>query len=221
MPMYENTPLASDWEKIKRQREIADVLAKQSLLGGGNEMVSGRVIPGWSKDIGRMGKALVSGYSGRKSDEQQQALSDRYDAESKAAMEGVVDTIRGRGGVSADPRKAALDATVDPYLRGNRSTQSVIDAMIKAEAVKQGRGGSPYYGTEFGKEGRNTHTHTYFIYMSLIDFLYLCIYYTAQTVYKFYICVCMHMCVHTYVCIRMHVHVHVYARMARVIVAVE
>ena len=59
---YENTPLASDWEKIKRQREIADVLAKQSLLGGGNEMVSGRVIPGWSKDIGRMGKALVSGY---------------------------------------------------------------------------------------------------------------------------------------------------------------
>jgi len=145
MPNYENTPLASDWEKIKRQREIARVLTEQSLSGGGNEMISGRVVPGWGKDLGRVGKALASGYSGRKTDEQQQALSDRYDADSRAAMESVVDTIRGRGGATADPQKAALDATVDPYLRGNKSTQSVINAMIKADAVKQGRGGYPSF----------------------------------------------------------------------------
>ena len=60
-------------------------------------------------------------------------------------MDRIVGTLRGREGVPPDPTKAALDASVDPDLRGNKSVQSVIDAMIKADAVKQGRGGAlPY-----------------------------------------------------------------------------
>ena len=148
MPRYENTPLSADYKDVLRRREIARAMQERSFMPTGSEMVSGHVIPNWGRGVSNIGRAAVSSIGSKKAGEMEQALSDKYDTESKASMQKVMDTLQG-----GNPRQAAMDATVDPYLRSNRSTQSVIDAMIKADAVKNRGSGNPYYKPIYDKEG--------------------------------------------------------------------
>lgn len=154
---YTGTPLQSDYERLKRQREIQAAMLQQSMAPYQNQVVSGRVVDDrLGTGLSKIGNALMYRSASKKSDAEEAALADKYSTNQASSVQKVMEAINGRGSVGpqgpqqpikGDPLSAAMMLGTDPYLKNN----DLAEALIKAEAAKS-KGRDSYYTMTPGRD---------------------------------------------------------------------